>query len=159
VDAINDDLLFPAETERGAFSLGYQYFAMMPILLVAEQGMTLGKNLYAERDGIIGKVITQRLVPAIAGDQKVIELIQTRAGAEQLPVKFVNLPMLTLYAQRFPDAFIEQAANAHIRFLHTHPQTGTQPVSLTAKKQLPTLHDLFSPEYGGLVKLIYPLGE
>jgi hypothetical protein len=160
INAIDSDLLFPAEANRGAFSLGYQFFAAIPLLLVAELGMTQGKNLYAERDGIMGKVINQRLLPAMAGDTATLALMQQRAGGyAQKPVKFVNLPALALYNQRFPNPSSEDIVNRYIQLLSENADQTMRPTPIDRGKKserLPTIHDLFAPEYGGLVRLLYP---
>lgn len=162
ISVIDSDLLFPAEANRGAFSLGYQFFAVIPLLLVAELGITQGKNLYAERDGILPQLISQRLLPAIAGDQTVLALMQQRAGGiAQEPLKFANMPALALYNQRFPSPQTEVLVNHYIQLLSENADETMRPSFIDSGKdseRLPTIHDLFAPEYGGLVRLIYPLG-
>jgi hypothetical protein len=160
IDSIDQDLLLPAELQRGQRALDYHFFATMPLVLIAELAPARGVDLYTYQGGALRHMIEQRLIPALEGNLDVIELVAQRAQATpQLAIKQTNLPMLAMYHYHFPSQRTEAAVNAYLQLLQLHPNTEVQEektLITTGTPLQPDLNALCYPALGGHIAMIMP---
>jgi poly(beta-D-mannuronate) lyase len=75
---IENDGTLPLELARGRRALHYHLFALAPLVMLAEIGTVNGRDLYAERDGALGRLVS-RVVSGLSDPADFTK----RAGAAQ----------------------------------------------------------------------------
>jgi poly(beta-D-mannuronate) lyase len=104
VHDIREDGTLPREMERGQMALHYHFFALAPLLFLAEFGETNGLPLYSERHFAIQRLIAR----CISGFQNP-SFFQQRTGVAQVTdpkIQAWEISWAQFYTRRFPDAEI-----------------------------------------------------
>lgn len=104
-EQVEEDGTLPLETARGPRALQYHVFATGPLVMLAEAAARHGDDLYAERGGILRRLV-ERVVEGVEDPR----YFATKAGVEQLPAGALHeghFGWLEAYGRRFPSRKIE----------------------------------------------------
>jgi poly(beta-D-mannuronate) lyase len=106
VNYIQPDGTLPLEMERGQMALHYHFYALAPLIMLAEFGETNGLPLYAERNFAIKRLIAR----CLSGFQDP-SFFQQRTGVPQVTDSKIQpweISWAQPYARRFPDPEISK---------------------------------------------------
>lgn len=101
VNYIQPDGTLPLEMERGQMALHYHFYALAPLIMLAEFGETNGLPLYAERDSAIKRLVAR----CLSGFQDP-SFFQQRTGVPQVTdakIQAWEISWGQPYTRRFPD--------------------------------------------------------
>jgi poly(beta-D-mannuronate) lyase len=94
------------ELDRGQMALHYHFYALAPLIMLAEFGETHGLKLYAERNYAIKRLVARW----IAGLQDP-SFFQKRTGVTQVTTARIGAGQISWaqpYTRRFPDPKISE---------------------------------------------------
>lgn len=106
VHDIQDDGTLPREMERGQMALHYHFYALAPLLFLAEFGETNGLQLYSENHYAIKRLVAR----CLSGFQDP-SFFQKRTGVEQVTdakIQPWEISWGQFYTRRFPDPEVSQ---------------------------------------------------
>ncbi|MCJ9672020.1 MULTISPECIES: alginate lyase family protein [unclassified Neorhizobium] len=115
---IRPDGTLPLEMDRRARALHYHLFAAAPLVTIAELAAANGKDLYAERNAALG-----RLVKTAAASIDNPQAFDTKAGVKQEEIKLHadDIAWAQPFEKRFPDpalhALLDKLPNRSILYL------------------------------------------
>jgi len=122
VDQITPDGTLPLEMARGERALHYHFYALTPLVMLAELGRANGVDLYGMDGGALHRLV-RRLIPAVADPQsfaKPAGAVQDIAAGGRLSVD--EIEWIEPYAAHFPSPALD-ALLARYRPL-TDPRLG-----------------------------------
>jgi poly(beta-D-mannuronate) lyase len=114
---IREDGTLPQEMARGQMALHYHFYALAPLLFLAEFGETNGLELYSERHFAIRRLIAR----CISGFQDP-GFFQQRTGVAQVTdprIQAWEISWAQFYTRRFPDAQIAELMGQAERLSYT----------------------------------------
>jgi len=117
VHDIREDGTLPREMERGQMALHYHFYALAPLLFLAEFGETNGLPLYSERHFAIKRLIAR----CISGFQDP-GFFQERTGVAQVTdpkIQAWEVSWAQFYTRRFPDPGITNLMGQAERLSYT----------------------------------------
>lgn len=117
VNYIQPDGTLPLEMERGQMALHYHFYALAPLMMIAEFGEVNGINLYAERNYAIKLLIARCL-----GGLQDPAFFQQRTGVAQVTdakVQAWQIGWAQAYVRRFPNAEIAKVLSQADRLNYT----------------------------------------